>query len=149
MDTHAASVTRTYLEVAPYMKLNDTLAQSYRDWRCRAIRVSVNRESLVRSYRRYVEASRGHGALVRDRGPCFAVFRCARTSSDVRPSHPRRVSTVRFQLSAICRKELPDGTPSVSSFAMLARKEKLSPNSSRTYYLRRHRFTIAVVVQLA
>jgi len=100
VDTHAAFVTRVP-RVAPYMKLNNTPSPrvvgtggSGAVLSVINIGVRIATRSLAQSYLRYVGESRGHSARSRERSPCFAVFRCARTSPDVRSSHPHRAAFI-------------------------------------------------------
>lgn len=146
--------------IAPYIKLNDVLSPRVAWWNrwwwrytssavalTRANRDSLAR-SLAQSYLRSRSSRGDDGARSRERAPCLAVFRCARTSADVRPSHSRRD----FQLLVtIWQKRHRVFRASTCRFEfvapMLARK-KSAPNNSRTYYLRRQRIAIAVVAQL-
>lgn len=123
---------------------------------CRAS-ARANRDSLVcaKSYRRYVGVASG-----RHVGTVLAPANERRASQCFDAPERRRTFAHRIRVAflfAICRKGhphpcLPDRfefvAPATRFIPMLARTEKVAPTNSRTYYLRRHRFTIAVVAQL-
>jgi len=154
VDTHAAFVTRVP-RVAPYMKLNNTPSPrvvgtggSGAVLSVINIGVRIATRSLAQSYLRYVGESRGHSARSRERSPCFAVFRCARTSPDVRSSHPHRAAFI--VISAIRHRYI---LPSVilNLLPRCLRERRRSPRIIRVRINDdlRHRFAIvAKLVQL-